>query len=55
MYRRRNAIEWAFGNADAFDGGLGPLPNPGRRLGRVQRWVWCKLVINAHCIREQKQ
>jgi hypothetical protein len=28
-------------------GGLGPLPNRVRRLGRVERWVWCKLMINA--------
>lgn len=33
MYRRRNAIEWAFWNADAFDGGLGPLPNPRAATG----------------------
>ena len=50
FYRRRNAIERAFGNAGSFAGGLGPLPNWVRRLGRVQRWVWCKLVTNAHRI-----
>jgi len=30
-----------------FADGLGPLPAWVRRLGRVARWVWCKLVINA--------
>lgn len=47
LYRRRASIERAFGNAGAFDGGMGPLPNHVRRHGRVERWVWCKLVINA--------
>jgi hypothetical protein len=58
LYRHRTGIERAFGNAGAFAGGLGPLPNWVRRLGRVRRWVWCKLVINAHRIlrnREQKR
>lgn len=43
----RGAIERLFGNAGSFGGGLGPLPNWVRRQGRVERWVWCKLVINA--------
>jgi hypothetical protein len=47
LYRHRASIERAFGNAGAFGGGLGPLPNWVRRLGRVTRWVCCKLVINA--------
>jgi hypothetical protein len=47
LLRGRGAIERAFGNAAAFAGGLGPLPAWVRRLGRVARWVWCKLVINA--------
>ena len=58
LYRDRAAIERAFGNAGAFAGGLGPVPRWVRRLGRVTRCVWCKLVINAHRIlrsREQKQ
>ena len=58
LYRERGSIERAFGNAGSFGGGLGPLPNWVRRLGRVSRWVWCKLVINAHRIlrnREQMQ
>jgi hypothetical protein len=47
LYRWRASIERRFGNAGSFDGGLGPLPNRVRRLGRVTRWVWCKLMINA--------
>lgn len=47
LYRHRTGIERAFGNMGAFGGGLGPLPNWVRRLGRVTRWVCCKLVINA--------
>jgi len=47
LYRGRTTIERMFGNAGSFGGGLGPLPNWVRRLGRVQRWVWCKVVINA--------
>lgn len=55
LYRDRAGIERAFGNAGAFPGGLGPLPNWVRRLGRVQRWVWCKLVINAHRILRNRE
>jgi len=55
LYRGRVAIERAFGNAGAFAGGLGPLPNWVRRLGRVQQWVWCKLVINAHRILRNRE
>jgi hypothetical protein len=47
LYRHRGSIERRFGNAGSFGGGLGPLPNWVRRLGRVTRWVCCKLVINA--------
>ncbi len=47
LYRRRAGIERVFGNAGSFGGGLGPLPSWVRRLGRVTRWVCCKLVINA--------
>ena len=58
LYRGRTAIERLFGNAGSFGGGLGPLPNWVRRRGRVERWVWCKLVVNAARIlyrRQQKQ
>lgn len=47
LYRWRTSIERKFGNAGSFGGGLSPLPNWVRRLGRVTRWVWCKLAINA--------
>ncbi len=47
LYRWRTSIERSFGNAGSFGGGLGPLPNWVRRLGRVTRWVFCKLMINA--------
>ena len=55
LYRGRGAIERAFGNAGSFGGGLGPLPNWVRRQGRVQRWVWCKLAINAARIIHRRQ
>jgi hypothetical protein len=58
LYRERASIERMFGNAGSFGGGLGPLPNWVRRRGRVERWVWCKLVINAARIlyrRQQKE
>jgi hypothetical protein len=55
VYKDRTAIERAFGNAGSFGGGLGPLPNWVRRLGRVSRWVWCKLVINAHRILRNRE
>lgn len=51
VYRCRTGIERAFAHATGFAGGLGPLPAWVRRLGRVQRWVWAKLVINAARIR----
>lgn len=55
LYRWRSSIERKFGNAGSFDGGLGPLPNRVRRQGRVERWVWCKLVINAARIHYRRQ
>jgi hypothetical protein len=55
LYRDRTGIERAFGNAGAFGGGLGPLPNWVRRAGRVGRWVWCKLVLNAARILHRRQ
>jgi hypothetical protein len=55
LYRFRSSIERAFGNMGAFGGGLGPLPGWVRRLGRVTRWVWCKLVINAHRILRKRE
>lgn len=58
LYRERTSIERMLGNSGSFGGGLGPLPNGVRRKGRVERWVWCKLVINATRIiyrRQQKE
>jgi hypothetical protein len=46
LYRQREGIERAFGNATSFAGGLGPLPAWIRRLHRVRTWVWAKLLIN---------
>jgi IS5 family transposase len=51
LFALRGGIERAFGNATAFAGGLGPLPAWVRRRGRVERWVWAKLAINAARIR----
>jgi hypothetical protein len=55
LLRGRGAIERAFGNAGSFGGGLGPPPSWARRRGRVERWVWCKLVINAHRILRNRE
>ena len=55
LYRWRPSIERKFGNLGSFGGGLEPLPNWVRRLGRVTRWVWCKLVINAARIIHRQQ
>jgi hypothetical protein len=55
LLRGRSSIERAFGNAGSFGGGLGPLPRWVRRLGRVTRWVWCKLAINAARILRNRQ
>ena len=42
----RRRIERLFGNFTSFGCGLAPLPAWVRRLHRVRRWVWAKLVIN---------
>lgn len=55
LLRGRGRIERAFGNAGSFGGGLGPLPNWARRLGRVTLWVCCKLLINAARIIRRRQ
>lgn len=44
---RRRMIESCFGTRGNITGGLGPLPNHVRRLGRVQLWVGAKLAIDA--------
>lgn len=43
----RRRIERLFGNFTSFGCGLAPLPAWVRRLHRVRRWVWAKLLINA--------
>jgi hypothetical protein len=55
LLRGRGAIERAFGQLTSFPGGLGPLPAWVRRLGRVTRWVWCKLLVNAARILNRPQ
>jgi hypothetical protein len=55
LLRDRARIERTFGNMGAFGGGLGPLPHWVRRLGRVTRWVHCKLLINAARIIRKRQ
>lgn len=50
--RDRVGIERDFGNLVSFGGGLtGSLPAWVRTHGRVRRWVWAKLLINAARIR----
>ena len=55
LYSHRTSIERRFGNLGVFGGGLAPLPNWIRRLGRVTRWVCCKLIINAARIIHNQQ
>lgn len=55
LLRERGSIERAFGGATTFAGGLAPLPAWVRRQRRVERWVWCKLVINAARILRHRQ
>lgn len=51
----RPQIERDFGNLVSFGGGLQGLPSWARRHGRVRRWVWAKLMINAARIRLLKR
>lgn len=55
LFELRGSIERTFGNATSFGGGLSPLPSWVRRLHRVKRWTWAKLVINAVRIQEHKR
>jgi hypothetical protein len=55
LLRGRSAIERWFGNLTSFGSGLGPLPSWVRRQGRVERWVWAKLSINAARILHRHQ
>lgn len=51
----RAGIERQFGNLTSFGGGLSGLPSWVRTLGRVTRWVWAKLLINAARILNRDQ
>jgi hypothetical protein len=55
LMKNRGSIERKFGNAVSFTGGLNGLPPWVRRYGRVQRWVWAKLLINAARIRIKRR
>jgi hypothetical protein len=51
LYRQRTRIERQFGQLASFGAGLSALPSWVRRIWRVRRWVWAKLLINAVRIR----
>lgn len=51
----RAGIERRFGNLTSFGAGLNGLPAWVRTLGRVTRWVWTKLAINAARILNREQ
>jgi len=51
LYRGRTGIERQFSQMSCFGGGLAPLPSWVRRIWRVRRWVWAKLLINAARVR----
>jgi hypothetical protein len=51
----RHGIERLFGNFTSFGGGLAPLPAWVRRLHRVKRWLWAKLLINSVRIQLHQQ
>lgn len=53
--RQRVQVERDFGNLVSFGGGLGGLPSWVRTHGRVRRWVWAKLLINAARIRRKSR
>jgi hypothetical protein len=51
LHRRRTDIEREFSGVVCFGGGLTTLPPWVRRMWRVRRWVWRKLLVNAARIR----
>lgn len=55
LLAQRAAVERVFGNLVSFGGGLTCLPPWVRTLGRVTRWVWAKLLINAARILHRQQ
>ncbi len=54
LYRGRTGIERQFSQMSCFGGGMAPLPTWVRRIWRVRRWVWAKLLINAARVRIQR-
>jgi hypothetical protein len=55
LLKDRGQVERDFGNLVSFGGGLNGLPPWVRRHGRVRRWVWAKLLINAARIRIKRR
>jgi hypothetical protein len=51
LYRQRSRIERQFSQLSSFGGGLTCLPPWIRRIWRVRKWVWAKLLINAARVR----
>jgi Transposase DDE domain len=51
----RTQIERVFSRISCHGGGMGPLPAWVRRLGRVRRWVGCKIILFHARIQYQKQ
>ena len=51
LFNRRTDIERQFAQLSCFGGGLNALPTWVRRIWRVRRWVWGKLLVNAARIR----
>jgi hypothetical protein len=47
LYCRRSDVERKFSNLTCFGGGLTVLPPWVRRIWRVRRWVWGKILVNA--------
>ena len=45
ILKSRSAIERVFSALSCYGGGMGPLPSWVRRLGRVRRWVGCKIAL----------
>jgi hypothetical protein len=55
MMKERGQIERDLGNLVSFGGGLTCLPPWARRHGRVRRWVWGKLLVNAARVRLKRR
>jgi hypothetical protein len=55
LHNQRRQIERDFGNLVSFGGGLSGLPAWVRRIPRVRRWVYAKLLINAARIKRLRR